>query len=97
MATYLEIKAQIADLERQAAEKRDEETASAVAQIQSLMGEYSISIDDLRSARKKSGKKAGSKSDSTVKFHDPVSGGTWSGRGRKPGWLSGKDAESFRV
>lgn len=96
MATYSELQAQIAELQRQAAEKRNAEMATAVSQIQSIMGEYGITVDDLR-INKKSGKQAGSKSTSDVKFKDPVGGGTWSGRGRKPSWLVGKDAESFRV
>ena len=31
------------------------------------------------------------------KFRDPQSGATWSGRGREPGWLKGKNRQDFAV
>ena len=31
------------------------------------------------------------------KFRDPVSGATWTGRGRAPRWLEGKDKEAYRI
>lgn len=32
-----------------------------------------------------------------VRFRDPASGATWSGRGRPPRWLEGKEREQFEV
>jgi len=32
-----------------------------------------------------------------VQYRDGKTGKTWSGRGRKPAWLSGKDLAEFRV
>lgn len=32
-----------------------------------------------------------------VRYRDPESGATWSGRGRMPRWLAGKDREQFSV
>lgn len=95
MATYQEIQAQIATLKEQAAAQRQQEMAGAIQQIQSLMSEYDISVDDfLKITKGKSNNKA---KNGTVAFKDPESGNTWSGRGRKPNWLSGRDAEQFRV
>nr|WP_279636670.1 H-NS histone family protein [Paraburkholderia aromaticivorans] len=31
------------------------------------------------------------------KYRDPSSGATWSGRGRAPGWLAGKDRTAFEI
>ena len=31
------------------------------------------------------------------KFRDPQSGATWSGRGREPAWLKGKNRQDFAV
>ena len=94
MATYQEIQAQIATLKEQAATQRQKEIAGAIEQIQSLMSEYDISADDFLNITKGKPKKS---KNGTVAFKDPESGNTWSGRGRKPNWLAGKDAEQFRV
>lgn len=32
-----------------------------------------------------------------VRYRDPISGATWSGRGRPPRWLDGKEREKFAV
>jgi len=31
------------------------------------------------------------------KYRDPTTGATWSGRGKSPRWLLGKDREQFRI
>ena len=93
MAGLKEIQAQIEQLQQQAAAQRENELSGAIQQIRDLMQEYGITVDDLQSKAKKGvAKKAGS-----VQFRDPKTGETWSGRGRMPNWLSGKDKEKFRV
>jgi DNA-binding protein H-NS len=93
MATYKEIQNQIAELQRAAEEARTKEVQGAVDKIKSLMADYGLSIDDIVGIKKRSGKaKAGGK----VQFRDDQ-GNTWSGRGRMPGWLHGKDKEQFRL
>lgn len=32
-----------------------------------------------------------------VRFRDPATGNTWTGFGRPPNWIRGKDRERFRV
>ncbi|HJP60331.1 MAG TPA: H-NS family nucleoid-associated regulatory protein [Gemmatimonadaceae bacterium] len=31
------------------------------------------------------------------KYRDPVSGATWSGMGREPRWIAGKDRTAFAI
>jgi DNA-binding protein H-NS len=93
MATYKEIQAKIEDLQRQAAAQRQSEMSAAVQRIREMMQEYGISANDLLS----SSKKGNSKKSGTVQFRNAETGDTWSGRGRMPNWLSGKDKEQFRV
>jgi DNA-binding protein H-NS len=93
MSTFKEIEAQIAQLQRQAAEQRDREIADALKTIHDLMQEYSISIGDLQLVRKKGAFKKSSK----PLFRNPKTGNTWSGRGRMPNWLIGQDNERFRI
>jgi DNA-binding protein H-NS len=53
-----------------------------------------LSIDDIVGKGKKRGGKV--KAERAVQFQDDE-GNTWSGRGRMPGWLQGKDKEQYRV
>ncbi|MBK4737328.1 H-NS histone family protein [Noviherbaspirillum pedocola] len=98
MATYKDIQNQIAELQRAAEEARAKEVQGAVEQIRTLMADYDLSIEDIQGASKgkKSGKGAKSKAQGKVQYRDN-DGNTWSGRGRMPGWLHGKDKEQFRV
>jgi len=93
MATYKEIQAKIEDLQRQAAAQRQSEMSTALERIREMMREYGISVNDLVA----SSKKGGSKKSSVVQFRNAETGDTWSGRGRMPNWLAGKDKEQFRV
>lgn len=94
MATYRELQDQIAALQNTAELTRAQELDGAIQQIRALMGEYGISLQDLSTAAKTKGKK--SKMPANVRFQD-ADGNTWSGRGRMPEWLKGKDKEKFRI
>ncbi len=93
MATYAEIQAQIAELQAQAEKVRKEELASAIAQVKALMAQYGITIDDLQGVTKKTRKTSSVK----AKYRDPVSGSEWTGRGRSPKWLEGKNKDDFAI
>lgn len=93
MATFKEIQAQIEALQRQAEEARSNELSQVITQIKQLMEDYGITVDDLSSARKKSVKKAVG----TAKYRDPETGQEWTGRGRMPNWLAGKNKDQFLV
>ena len=94
MATFKELQDQIAKLKQDAEEVRSREITSAIAQIKSLMNDYGITIQDIEGSGRRKGNKAVSLSN--VQFRDD-SGNTWSGRGRMPAWLKGKDKEKFRA
>jgi DNA-binding protein H-NS len=94
MATYKELQDQIAALQNTAELTRAQELDGAVQQIKALMAEYGITVADLDSAARTKGKK--SKQQTKIQFQD-ANGKTWSGRGRMPDWLKGKDKEKFRV
>jgi DNA-binding protein H-NS len=98
MASYKEIQAQIAHLQRQAVKQRKCELTAAVQKIHYLMHEYGISCDDLESVRKKvTFRKSTDKNSAPVLFRNAETGKTWSGRSRMPHWLSGQDRERFRI
>lgn len=94
MKSYQEIRAEIARLETQAEEARHREIASAIAEIKGKMAELGITVADLEGSRSK---KTAKRSGAEPKFKDPASGATWSGRGKQPKWLAGKNRNDYLI
>jgi DNA-binding protein H-NS len=79
-------------LDKALSEAREKETRLALIEIVQKMREYDVSLYELM------GRKPGEQpSDLSPKYRDPDSGATWSGRGRAPQWIAGKDRERFLV
>ncbi len=55
-----------------------------------IMKQYGLTIDDLRETKTKAVK---APSTVAVKYRDDATGDTWTGRGRPPRWLEGKDKD----
>lgn len=94
MSSYKELQAQIAELQKKAEEARAGEINGALSQIKELMQQYGITANDLL-GKKSVTKKSASGTPVAIQFRDGEN--TWSGRGREPGWLKGKDREQYRV
>jgi DNA-binding protein H-NS len=94
MASYKDLQSQIEKLQKQAEQARDKEVASVVAQIRGMMTDYGIQASDLGlTARRK--RKSGTPA--VPKFQNPQTGETWTGRGRAPKWIDGKDRTKFAI
>ena len=94
-ATYAELKKQIAELEQAAHSARKAEKAEAISKIQTIMNDYGLTVADIDSKGKSKPPKA--KTTVAVQFLNPETNDTWTGRGRVPRWLDGKDREQYRV
>lgn len=100
MATYQDLLAQKAALEKQHAELEKQisdtlraERSGVINQIKSLMAEHGITLADLgtKPGRAAKGATAAAGTPATrkvaPKYRDPSTGETWSGRGLQPKWL----------
>lgn len=90
--SYKYYQQEIANLQKKADEARRTELAGAIAQIKSLMNEFNLTIKDLK--LKDGRPKKGAKASAIAKYKDPVSGASWSGRGRRPAWVIQAKAEN---
>ena len=103
MATYQELIAQKAaldkqkaDLEKQIAETLKAERSGVINQIKAMMADHGITVTDLsnRVGRPPKAANAAGAAPATAprkvapKYRDPSTGETWSGRGLKPKWLA---------
>ena len=94
MTTYQELLKQREALDAQIAEVRKGESANAVSQARQLVQEFGLTAQDIFGGTRQSKVKG-----TTVpaKYRDPSTGATWSGRGKPPLWIAGKDRAQFAI
>ncbi len=94
MKTYQQLQKEIAELQRQAEQLRQQEIAAVITDIKAKMAEYGLSAADISGSGNSRAKpvKGVGRSPVAAKFRDPASGQTWSGRGRTPKWLEAYEA-----
>jgi DNA-binding protein H-NS len=93
MPTYQEYQKQIAELGKLAEQARQQEILEARKKIQALLNEYGLTSADLEEVKKPVKKQGGVE----AKYRDTETGKTWSGRGRAPRWLDGKNREDYLI
>lgn len=94
MSTYQEYTARIAELQQLAEAARKNEIAGAKAQIAAIMKDYGLTAEDLGGAKAKAMKV---RIPVAAKYRDEATGETWTGRGRSPKWLEGKDKSKYLI
>lgn len=93
-----EIQQQIKALQERAALLIMEGRDDAIAQIKTMMADYTINAADLGLVLKAPPRnRSQAKDPRPPKYRDPDSGATWTGQGAAPKWLDGKDREAFRI
>ncbi|MGF6722703.1 DNA-binding protein H-NS [Paraburkholderia sp. GAS41] len=95
MSQYAELKAQIARLQAQADEARRTELGNVIEEIRGKIAEYGLTAQDLGFAPAARRGRPPKKAPLPPKYQDPKSGNTWSGRGKPPKWIAGKNRERF--
>ncbi|WP_071763704.1 H-NS histone family protein [Burkholderia ubonensis] len=92
MPTYQELLAQRDALEAQINASKAEARNTVLAEIRRLVSEFDIAEREIygvmRSRRRERPR---------AKYRDPKTGVTWSGRGRPPAWINGKDRSMFTI
>ncbi len=94
MSTVAQLLAQKAALDAQIEAARTAENADAIAKAKAIIAEYSLTKEDVFGGAKRGRKASGSVA---PKYKDPISGATWSGRGKAPKWIDGQDRSKFIV
>lgn len=92
MATYKELVAQRDQLDAQIEKAKAAERAKVIADVREKIATFDLTARDLGIAVRRR-----NKSKPEAVYQDPRSGDTWSGRGREPGWIKGKDRNKFLI
>lgn len=85
-------------LEKAIAEARQNEISAAVTKVREIVAEYGLTVQDVfpgRAGKSTSTKTTGNKV--AAKYRDPATGQTWTGRGKAPKWIEGKDRAQFAI
>ena len=94
MKTYRELMEQLDQLRREIDLVREYEAQRIAQRVLEVLADNGVNIPDLNGLHPR-GRRVGRKIE--PKYYDPETGATWSGRGRLPRWLVGKEPEQFLI
>ena len=99
-SSYSELLAQRAELENKIQAAQAARRAEGIAIVRETLIEYDLTLQDVSGAIKSAGatktKPAGSNK-APIKYRNDATGQTWSGRGKPPLWIAGKDRAQFLI
>jgi len=94
MVTYQELLAQKAALEKQILEAQAAEKAEGITKAKAIIEQYGLSASDLFARKGAAGSRGGKVA---AKYRNAATGETWTGRGKAPKWIEGKDRTQFAI
>ncbi|WP_071762522.1 H-NS family nucleoid-associated regulatory protein [Burkholderia ubonensis] len=94
MKTYRELMEQLDQLRREIELVREYEAQRIAQRVLEVLADHGVSLPELTGLHPR-GRRFGKKVE--PKYYDPETGATWSGRGRIPRWLVGKDPEQYLI
>jgi len=95
---YEELQAKAAEILAQAEQVKQEEKRQAIEACKAMIASYGITANDLKfQPGKGSLPSKGERRTVPPKYRDPVSGATWSGRGKSPRWINGHDKSAYAI
>ena len=94
-ASYKELLAQRENLEAQIKKARETELSAAVAQVRAIVVEFGLNVSDVFPSGRGGPRHKTGKVD--PKYRDPSTGAPWTGRGKPPAWIAGKDRAQFAI
>ncbi|KQP03538.1 H-NS family nucleoid-associated regulatory protein [Pseudorhodoferax sp. Leaf265] len=89
--TLKELLAERAKLDAEIASRRKTESAQALRTIHELVAEFGFTSQQVFPWKPAAAKK------SSAKYLNEKTGQTWSGRGKPPAWIAGKDRSDFLI
>lgn len=93
MTTYKELLQQRQDLDKQIEVLRQSEVRSAIDQARAVISDFELTVEDVFGKPKSSS--AGQKV--APKYRDASTGATWTGRGKPPRWIEGKNRDEYLI
>jgi DNA-binding protein H-NS len=95
MSIIAELIKQKEALETQIQAAHQAQHAEAVLKVKVIINEHGLTQNDIFGGSK--GPRKSSTNKVAAKYRDPLSGATWTGRGKSPKWIDGQDREKFVI
>lgn len=99
--------AKVNELREQLAQQRNNERAQAISSAKELIKTFQLTAADLglsgkKAPARKEAVNADKRTTVAPKYRDPVTGKTWTGRGKTPGWMArelsaGRSKQDFLI
>ncbi|QXZ09842.1 H-NS histone family protein [Comamonas sp. Y33R10-2] len=91
MPSYKELIARKSELDKRIEEMRDIEAKEALVTIKQLIETFGFTSQQVFPWKPEEKKKV------EAKYYDPESGASWTGRGKPPKWIDGKDRSQYEI
>ena len=91
MSNYQELLARKRELDKSIEQARRAESTQALETIKELIATFGFTAQQVFPYQSPEKKKA------PAKYYDPESGNSWTGRGKLPKWLEGKDRSLYEI
>lgn len=91
MSNYQELLARKRELDKTIEQQRRTESVAALATIQQLIATFGFTAQQVFPFQSVEKKKV------PAKYYDAQTGKSWTGRGKTPKWLEGKDLSAFEI
>lgn len=95
MPTYKELLIEQQKLDRKIAQARAEQAGTALARVRDLVAEFGFTAQQVFPWTPEPVRRE--KPKAQIRFRNPLTGAGWSGLGREPKWLAGKDRSAYAV
>jgi DNA-binding protein H-NS len=95
--SYKELLQQREALELAISKARQNEISTAVTKVRELVAEFGLTAQDVFPGRASKGMASKAVSKVAPKYRDPATGQTWTGRGKAPKWIEGRDRKPFVI
>ncbi len=92
MSTFHELLAQRAALETEIQTAKAEERSTALTEVKRLVDKFAFSTREIFGTNK-----TRKRQPAEPRYRDPGTGAMWSGRGRTPAWIDGKDRSQVQI
>jgi DNA-binding protein H-NS len=91
MPSYQELLAQKNELDKRIEQAHHTEAKQALATIKQLIDTFGFTAQQVFPWKPEERKKA------QARYYDPESGATWTGRGKPPKWIEGKNRDLYAI
>ena len=95
--SYKDLLKQREELDAKIAEAHLREKSDAIAKARQIIEDHGLTSEDVFPTNRRARATSGPTGKVEPKYRDPVSGSTWTGRGKPPKWIQDKDRAQFVI